>query len=52
MYNTDSLNGNGYVIKYPKSAGFYKNIKTGEIQFLWQRCKGWRQLTMYDQNLP
>lgn len=47
MYSTRSLNGDGYVIKYPKSAGLYRNIKTGEIQFLWDKCKGWKQITNY-----
>lgn len=51
MYSTRSLNGDGYVIKYPKSAGFYRNIKTREIQFLWHKCKGWKQLTCYGNNL-
>ena len=51
MYDTRSLNGNGYCIKYPKSAGFYRNIKTGEIRFLWGKCKGWKQLTYYGRNL-
>lgn len=39
MYSTQSLNGDGYVIKYPKSAGFYRNVKTGEVQFLWASAK-------------
>lgn len=51
MYDTSSLNGNGYYIKYPKSAGYYRNIKTGEIGFLWDNCKGWKQLTFYGKNL-
>lgn len=51
MYSTRSLNGDGYVIKYPKSAGFYRNRKTGEIQFLWHKCKGWKQLTFYGNSL-
>jgi hypothetical protein len=51
MYNTRSLNGDGYMIKYPKSAGYYRNIKTGEVQFLWNKCKGWRQITFYGQNI-
>lgn len=51
MYSTRSLNGDGYVIKYPKSAGFYRNIKSREIQFLWHKCKGWKQLTFYGNNL-
>ena len=31
MYSTRSLNGDGYAIKYPKSAGFYRNLKTREV---------------------
>lgn len=40
-----------YTIKYKKCAGYYKNIKTGEIQFLWNKCKGWKQLTSYGKSL-
>lgn len=50
MYSTRSLNGDGYVIKYPKSAGYYRNKKTGELQFLWHKCKGWRQITSYGKS--
>lgn len=50
MYNTRSLNGDGYVIKYPKSAGYYRNKKTGEVQFLWNKCKGWTQITSYGKS--
>ena len=38
-----------YTPKYRKCDGYYQNIKTGEIQFLWGKCKGWRQLTCYGQ---
>lgn len=38
-------------IKYKKESGFYQNIKTKEIQFLWEKCKGWRQLTTYGQDI-
>jgi hypothetical protein len=52
MYSTKGLNGDGVVIKYPKSAGFYIKIGTkNEIQFLWNKCKGWKQLTQYGRNL-
>ena len=38
-------------LKMKKSSGYYRNIKTGEIQFLWDKCKGWRQLTFYGNSL-
>ena len=38
-------------LQYTKATGYYKNIKTGEIQFLWGKCKGWRQLTSYGHSL-
>jgi len=46
-----TLNGDGYIIKYPKSAGYYRNLKTGEVQFLWNKCKGWKHITFYGKNL-
>lgn len=50
MYSTKGLNGDW--TKYPKSAGFYIKIGTkNEIQFLWNKCKGWKQLTQYGRSL-
>ena len=40
-----------YSIKYNKNTGYYRNIKTREIQFLWGKCRGWRQLTFYGRSL-
>lgn len=50
-YSTRNLNGDGVSIKYPKSAGFYRKIGSSEIQFLWSKCKGWKQLTFYGNKL-
>lgn len=32
----------GAYLKITKASGYYRNIKTGEIQFLWNKCKGWK----------
>lgn len=50
-YSRMGLDGNGVSIKYPKSAGFYRKIGTkNEIQFLWGKCKGWKQITYFGQS--
>ena len=36
--------GSVYYRKKKKSEGYYQNIKTGEIQYLLDPCKGWRKL--------
>lgn len=36
--------GSVYYIKRKKSEGYYQNIKTGEVQYLRDSCKGWRKL--------
>ena len=40
---TDAF-GSTYYRKVRKSEGYYQNIKTGEIQYLLNPCKGWRKL--------
>lgn len=40
---TDAF-GSTYYQKIKKSEGYYQNIKTGEIQYLLDPCKGWRKL--------
>lgn len=32
----------GAYLRYTKESGYYRNLKTGEIQFLWNKCKGWK----------
>lgn len=36
--------GGVYYIKIKKSEGYYRNIKTGEVMYLLDRCKGWRKV--------
>ena len=39
--------GSTYYQKTKMSEGYYQNIKTGEIQYLLDPCKGWRKLTKH-----
>ena len=46
----DGLGGK-YYRNVNKCEGWYENIKTGEKLYLLDKCKGWRQLTTYGQNM-
>ena len=36
--------GGIYYVKPKKTEGYYRNIKTGEVQYLLDKCNGWRKL--------